>query len=87
MGKDYTHDHMEKRARTAYERNMQRIKQHNEDAQKGKYTFEIRANNMADLPQDGYLRRFIRLQDSVHPEEVRINETHHGIDEDDEEGR
>lgn len=85
MGKDYTHNHMEKRARTAYEQNVQRIVKHNDEARKGKYTFEIRANNMADLPQDGYLRRFIRLQDSVHPEEVPKNQTHPLIDEDDEE--
>lgn len=85
MGRNYTHNHMEKRARTEYERNMQRIEQHNENARKGKYTFEIRANNMADLSQDGYLRRFIRLQDSIHPEEVPKNEKHPKIDEDDEE--
>lgn len=84
MGKDYTHDHMEKRARNAYERNMQRIEQHNDDARKGKYTFEIRANSMADLTQDGYLKRFIRLRDSIHPQEVSKNGTH-GIDQDDEE--
>lgn len=85
MDKDYSHNHMEKRARTAYEQNMQRIEKHNSEARKGKYTFEIRANSMADMTQDGYLRRFIRLQDSVHPEEVLKNETHPKIDEDDEE--
>lgn len=85
MGKDYTHDHMEKRARTAYEQNMQRIIKHNEEARKGKHTFEIRANMMADLPQDGYLRRFIRLQDSLHPEVVPKNQTHPILDADDEE--
>lgn len=85
MDKDYTHNHMEQRARTAYDKNMQRILKHNDDARKGKYTFEIRANSMADMTQDGYLRRFIRLQDSIHPEEVPKNATHPKIDEDDEE--
>lgn len=85
MNKTYHHDHMEKRARAAYKSNMQRIEQHNEEARKGKYTFEIRANNMADLSQDGYLRRFIRLKDSIHPETVPKNVVHEHVDAEDHE--
>lgn len=85
MNKSYDHHHYEKRARDAYDKNMQLIEKHNDAARNGKYSFEIRANNMADLSQDGYLRRFVRLKDSVHPESVPKNETSKFIDEDDEE--
>lgn len=85
MNKNYDHNHNEKRARVAYEKNMQLIEKHNEEAQKGKYSFEIRANNMADLTQDAYLRRFVRLKESVHPESVGKNTTINQIDGDDEE--
>lgn len=85
MGKSYTHNHLENRARTAYEKNMEHIQRHNEDARKGKHTFEIRANSMADLSQDGYLRRFIRLKESVHPDAVPKNKTNRNVDKDDEE--
>lgn len=76
MDKKYHHDHMEKRARVAYDQNMQRIVKHNEEARKGKHSFEIRANNMADMTRDAYLRRFIRLKQDVHPESLAPNETH-----------
>lgn len=85
MNKSYDHHHYEKRARVAYDKNMKLIEKHNDEARKGKYSFEIRANNMADLSQDGYLRRFVRLQDSVHPEAVPKNETNKHIDDDDQE--
>lgn len=76
---------MEERARTAYEKNMEHIEKHNADARRGKHSFEIRANNMADLTQDGYLRRFIRLRESIHPESVPKNATNKLIDAEDEE--
>lgn len=85
MNKSYDHHHYEKRARVAYDKNMDLIEKHNEHARKGKYSFEIRANSMADLSQDAYLRRFVRLKDSVHPESVPKNESSKHIDEDDEE--
>lgn len=85
MNKTYHHNHMEKRARIAFENNMRHIEKHNEDARNGKYSFEIRANNMADLTQAAYLRRFIRLTDSVHPESVPAHEKHKHIDKEDEE--
>lgn len=84
MGKTYTHKHLEKRARDAYEKNVNYIKDHNDAARKGKYSFEIRANNMADLTQDGYLGRFVRLKQNIHPELVPDNETHPEINQDDE---
>lgn len=85
MGKSYAHDHEHERARTAYEQNMDRIQKHNEAARKGKHTFEIRANSMADLTQDGYLRRFVRLKESVHPDSAPKNQTHLEVDKNDEE--
>ncbi|XP_055314961.1 procathepsin L-like [Sitodiplosis mosellana] len=85
MDKKYHHNHMEKRARTAYDKNMQRIVKHNEEARKGKYSFEIRANNMADMTREAYLRRFIRLKQDIHPESVALNEAHERIDAQDHE--
>lgn len=73
MNKTYDHDHTEKRARIAYEENMKYIKEHNEAAQKGKYSFEIRANNLADLTQSSYLKRFVRLKEDIHPESIKKN--------------
>lgn len=95
MNKTYTHEYLEKRARAAYEENVKFIKEHNDAARKGKYTFEVRANNMADLTQDGYLSRFIRLDQSDHPEpedetQLNVNEetllgsAHENPDGDDE---
>lgn len=85
MDKNYDHDHMEKRARAAYHSNLDRIEKHNEEARNGKYSFEIRANSMADLSQEAYLRRFVRLKQDVHPESVAENTTTNEIDEDDHE--
>lgn len=84
MGKLYTHNHLEHRARSDYEKNVEKVQKHNEEARKGKHSFEIRANSMADLSQDGYLKRFIRLKGSVHPQSVPKNKTHHEIDHHDE---
>lgn len=70
MNKSYDHEHIEKRSRAAYENNCRRIKEHNEAAQNGKYSFEIRANYLADLSMDAYMRRFIRLKPSQHPQEI-----------------
>lgn len=67
MNKSYGHDHMEKRAQTAYEANVRRVKEHNEHAQNGKYSFEIRANHLADLSQSAYLKHFTRLTGDIHP--------------------
>lgn len=67
MNKSYEHDHMHKRAQQAYEDNCRRIKQHNEDAQSGKYSFEIRANHLADLSQSTYLKHYTRLTGDIHP--------------------
>lgn len=81
MNKTYHHDHMEKRARVAYEKNMAHIEKHNHDARNGKYTFEIRANNMADISQESYLRRFVRLTESLHPDSVPENEKQNYVED------
>lgn len=80
MDKKYHHNHMEKRARLAYDQNMQRIVKHNEEARKGKHSFEIRANSMADMTRDAYLRRFIRLKEDIHPE----SKDHEHVDQDEQ---
>lgn len=64
MNKSYGHDHAEKRSREAYELNVKRIREHNEAAQFGKYSFEIRANNMADLSPSQYMKTYVRLKSS-----------------------
>lgn len=78
MNKSYEHDHMEKRARTAYQENCRRVKQHNEDAQNGKYSFEIRANHLADMSQSTYLKHFTRLIGDIHPHSPHANGSKHG---------
>lgn len=80
MNRTYHHEHTADRARKAYEENTRHIQEHNENAQRGKYSFEIRANSMADLSHDAYLKNFVRLRESVHPE------THpHNVDHNDHE--
>ncbi|XP_031640295.1 cathepsin L1-like isoform X2 [Contarinia nasturtii] len=68
MNKTYHHDHQIKRAKQAYDKNTELIKKHNEEARMGKHSYELRANDMADFSQDAYLRRFVRLMDTIHPD-------------------
>lgn len=68
MNRTYHHEHTADRARKAYDENIRHIQEHNEHAQRGKYSFEIRANSMADLSHDAYLKNFVRLRESAHPE-------------------
>lgn len=75
MNKSYDHEHQEERSRLAYEENIRRIAEHNAAAQNGKYSFEIRANHMADLSPVSYLKRFVRLKPSVHPHDKRKRST------------
>lgn len=79
MNRTYHHEHTADRARKAYDENSRHIQEHNEHAQRGKYSFEIRANSMADLSHEAYLKNFVRLRESAHPE------THapHHVDHDD----
>lgn len=53
MNKIYFHDFQAKRARVAFEKNMELIRKHNEEARNGKHTFELRANSMTDFTQEG----------------------------------
>lgn len=80
MNKSYGHDHMEKRARVAYEENCRRVKQHNEHAQNGKYSFEIRANHLADMSQSTYLKHFTRLTGDIHPHSERAKASQKSAD-------
>lgn len=65
MNKTYTHPFIEERCRKAYLENCERIRYHNELAKNGTYDFELRANNLADLSPDQYMRKYVRLQKSL----------------------
>lgn len=62
MNKSYEHEYHEERSRKAYEKNCQLIREHNEAAQQGKYSFELRANTFADLTPMQYLKKYVRLK-------------------------
>lgn len=65
MNKSYEHEFHESRSRQAYEQNMRLIRAHNEKAKRGHYSFELRANSMADLTPKQYLKKYVRLKSSV----------------------
>lgn len=62
MNKSYEHEYHEERSRKAYEKNVQLIREHNEAAQAGKYSFELRANTFADLTPTQYMKKYVRLK-------------------------
>lgn len=64
MNKSYTHSHVEERSRRAYMANVRRIRDHNRLAKNGTYSFELRANNLADLSPEQYMKKYVRLQKS-----------------------
>lgn len=64
MNKSYEHEYHEERSRKAYDKNCQLIREHNEAAQAGKYSFELRANTFADLTSSQYLKQHVRLKTS-----------------------
>lgn len=54
----------EDRRRKAFEENMEKIKQHNEEYKDGKHSFKLSPNNLADLTNQQYLRHYVRLVNS-----------------------
>lgn len=65
MNKSYDHEFHEARSRQAYEQNMRIIRDHNQRAKSGHYSFELRANSMADLTPRQYLKKYVRLKSSA----------------------
>lgn len=51
----------ETRRKTAYEENLEKIRQHNEEFQKGEHTFKLSSNSLADLSNQQYLRQYVTL--------------------------
>lgn len=64
LNKTYSHSYIEERSRKAFEENARRIQEHNELARNGTFNFELRANNLADLSPQQYLKQFVRLRKS-----------------------
>lgn len=64
LNKTYSHSHIEERSRKAFEENIQCIEAHNELARNGTFNFELRANNLADLSPQQYLKQYVRLRRS-----------------------
>lgn len=58
----------EDRRRKAYEENLERIKQHNEEYNNGKTSFKLAPNSLADLTNQQYLRHYVRLVHSAYDE-------------------
>lgn len=54
----------EDRRRKAFEENLEIIREHNEKFNEGKYSFKLSRNNLADLSNQQYLRRYVRLVNS-----------------------
>lgn len=54
----------EDRRRKAFEDNLEKIRQHNEAYNKGRYSFKLSPNNLADLTNQQYLRHYVRLINS-----------------------
>lgn len=51
----------ENRGRKAFEENLQAIQKHNELFDKGKYSFKLSPNSLADLTNTQYLKQYVRL--------------------------
>ena len=58
----------EERRKKAYEENCEKIRKHNEAYQKGRYSFKLSPNDLADLTNQQYLRHYVRLTNSVFDE-------------------
>lgn len=54
----------EDRRRKAFEENLEIIRHHNEQFKQGKYSFKLSRNDLADLSNQQYLRRYVRLVNS-----------------------
>lgn len=54
----------EDRRKKAFEDNLEKIRQHNEEYKHGKHSFKLSPNNMADLTNQQYLRHYVKLINS-----------------------
>lgn len=70
LNKTYDHSYTETRCRKAYEENCRRIREHNSAAKNGRYSFELRANCLADLSPTQYMKKMVRLKSSPFLEAV-----------------
>lgn len=59
--KSYAHYFEEFRGRSAYQKNLETIKKHNELYNKGMKSYRLRPNDLADLNSSSYLKKFLRL--------------------------
>jgi cathepsin L len=60
----------EDRRKKAFEENLEKIREHNEMYKKGKYSFKLSPNNLADLTPQQYLQHYVRLTSSPFDELV-----------------
>lgn len=58
----------EDRRRKAFNDNLEKIREHNEQYKRGKYSFKLSPNNLADLSNEVYLRHYVRLTHSEYDE-------------------
>jgi cathepsin L len=54
----------EDRRRRAFHENLEKIREHNEAFKKGKYSFKLSPNSLADLSNNQYLKHYVRLVNS-----------------------
>lgn len=54
----------ENRRKKAFKDNLEKIRTHNEEYNKGEHSFKLSPNNMADLTNQQYLRNYVRLTNS-----------------------
>ncbi|KAJ8941441.1 hypothetical protein NQ318_016073 [Aromia moschata] len=73
FNKNYTGYHDSAR-KIAWMDNIQKIKKHNEEADKGIHTYYINENELTDLSLQSYLQKMVKLTKSIHrkvdPEQV-----------------
>lgn len=54
----------EDRRKKAFQENIEKIRQHNEEYEKGKHSFKLSPNSLADLTNQQYLRHYVKLINS-----------------------
>lgn len=64
FNKNFQMEFREDRRRKAFEENMEKIRQHNEEFRNGKHSFKLSPNDLADLSNQQYLRHYVRLVNS-----------------------
>ena len=62
--KSFRMEFREDRRKKAFEENLDAIRKHNEEFEKGKTSFKLSSNSLADLTNQQYLRNYVRLINS-----------------------